>query len=232
MQRIQRVIVIAAALALATFAGAAWFYPWLEPARLLHHVHGIDVSHHQGRIDWPAVKQAGVAFAFIKATEGGDFVDPRFVENWQAAKVAGVRRGAYHFFTQCRTGQVQAANFARVVPREETALAPVVDAEHMGPCKQSAQVEDVVAELADFLDRIDAHFGKRPIIYTTREFHDTYLRDSFKKEAFWLRSLVLPPRFRDGWLVWQYHNRGRRAGIEGPVDLNVIRAGRSAELLQ
>lgn len=81
---------------------------------------------------------------------------------------------------------------------------------------------------------MEAHYGLRPLIYTTREFHDAYLAGGFEAERFWIRSLVIPPRFRKAqWVVWQYHNRGRRAGVTGPVDLNVLSDGPStvAELM-
>ena len=72
-------------------------------------IHGIDVSRWQGRIDWASVRAAGTQFAFIKATEGGDHVDPRFLENWYGAARAGVPRGAYHFMYWCRPAHEQAA---------------------------------------------------------------------------------------------------------------------------
>ena len=214
--------IIAIIVAIAVMALSPFAYPWLEPARLFYNVHGIDVSHHQGQIDWHAVATDGVSFAYIKSTEGGDFVDPRFAQNWRASKAAGVKRGGYHFFTQCRSGEQQARNFIRTVPVDRAALAHAVDAEHMGPCKKSAAVRDIVKELGSFLTLVEKHYGRRPIIYTTREFHDAYLVTHFTQERFWIRSLVLPPRFRkQQWDIWQYHNRGRRAGISGPVDLNV-----------
>src|SRR5690606_5867024 len=83
-----------------------WAYP----------VHGIDISKWQGDIDWHAVRASGVAFAFIKATEGADHADERFAENWAAARRAGVPRGAYHYYYFCRTAQEQARWFAATVP--------------------------------------------------------------------------------------------------------------------
>jgi len=91
--RFRKSILSLAAIAVATGALIAG-YPWLEPARLLHDVHGVDVSHHQGEIDWQAVAADGVAFAFIKATEGGDFVDPRFAKNWKRSAAAAIPRAA------------------------------------------------------------------------------------------------------------------------------------------
>jgi len=205
-------------------------YPLLEPAAFQYEVRGVDISHHQGPIDWDALRADGIDFAYIKASEGGNFNDPRFSRNWYAAEQAGMLRGAYHFFTPCRSGEVQAQNFIRVVPEDPNALPPVLDAEHMGPCRDSPMVKDVAAEIGVFLKTVQAHFGKRPIIYTTREFHDAYLVGKFANERFWVRSLLLSPRFRkDQWVFWQYHNRGRRRGIEGPVDLNAFR-GTRAEL--
>lgn len=222
LRKLLPIVTIAGLSALA----ARIAYPWVEPARWFYEEHGIDVSHHQGRIDWRAVAKDGVKFAFIKASEGGDFVDPRFAENWSGAGKAKIYRGAYHFFTQCRPGKVQAENFIRTVPNDKSLGFAAIDAEHMGPCRRGGQVKNVAKQLQIFLDRVHRHYGLRPFIYTTREFHDRYLKGKFSGEIFWIRSLVIPPRFRDKqWLIWQYHNRGRRAGIDGPVDLNVMRTG-------
>jgi len=82
-------------------------------------------------------------------------------------------------------------------------------------------VKDIVAELEVFLDEVERHYGKRPIIYTTQEFHDAYLVGLFPDERFWVRSLFFEPAFRQRqWIFWQYHNKGARAGVAGPVDLN------------
>ncbi len=224
-------VAIWSSIALVGLALAAViFYPQLEPATLAYKVRGVDVSDHQGSIDWKRLKAGKVDFAFIKATEGGDFVDASFAGNWLAAGNAGVPRGAYHFFTQCRTGLVQAQNFISIVPIDPDALPPVVDVEHMGPCTQGPAVADVSAEIETYLDEVEAHFGKRPILYTTQEFHDAYLVGKFASERFWIRNLGFPPPFRDQqWVFWQYHNRGQRDGVTGPVDLNVFR-GTLAEL--
>src|SRR5262245_48058079 len=91
------------------------------------HSYGVDVSHHQGHIAWAKLPRQGVDFAYIKATEGGDHADSRFSINWRAAHAAGIRRGAYHFFTLCRSGREQAYHFIRHVPVDAAALAPAVD---------------------------------------------------------------------------------------------------------
>lgn len=206
-------------------AGAAVvFYPRIEPSTEAYSVRGVDVSAHQGAIDWRVLEVDRVAFAFIKATEGGDFVDAEFANNWRRSARTDILRSAYHFLTQCQTGLTQARHFIATVPREPDSLPHVVDAEHMGPCRKGPAVKDIAAELKVFLDEVEAHYGKRPIIYTTQEFHDAYLTGLFPDERFWIRSLIVEPGFRqDQWLFWQYNNKGVRAGVKGPVDLNAFR---------
>jgi lysozyme len=214
---------VLAALALAGGAAVAsmvvgWWTPWA--AGLLT---GVDVSHHQGPIDWPALARTDVRFAYLKATEGGGHVDARFRENWQGARAAGIPRGAYHFFTLCRSGAQQAANFLAVVPRDDDALAPALDLEHMGPCREGPAMTDVPGEVRDFLARVEAAQGRRPILYVTEEFHALHLR-GLRGERFWIRALFQRPDFRTSeWVLWQHHNRGRRRGVQGPVDLNALR---------
>lgn len=103
-------------VALTLLIAAAFLWQFYDPGAEFE-VRGVDVSHHQGDIDWTALAQDDVSFAYIKATEGGDWVDPKFTENWEAAHEAGVIRGAYHFFTFCRSGVDQAANLIATVPK-------------------------------------------------------------------------------------------------------------------
>lgn len=215
---------LVAALAAAT---APLLYPHFEPASWWYPVTGVDVSNHQGEIDWQALASSGIGFAYIKATEGETFRDKSFARNWSEADRAGVPRGAYHFFTLCRSAAEQAKNFIDTVPKDPKALPPVVDAEHMGPCTWSATIEDHAAELTDFIDMLERHYGRRPLVYTTAEYDGAMLSGVLEKERFWARSLVVPPLFRRSqWVIWQYHNRGRRPGVSGDIDLNVFRGTR------
>jgi lysozyme len=86
-------------------------------------IQGIDISHHQGDVDWKAISTLpNVRFAIMKATEGGDFKDSKFAQNWHRAGNAGIVRGAYHFFSFCRPGKDQARNVRATVPREPGTL--------------------------------------------------------------------------------------------------------------
>lgn len=192
------------------------------------YVAGVDVSRHQGAIDWTRLAGTDIRFAYVKASEGAAYVDPRFLVNWSGARRAGLKVGAYHFFTLCRPGDEQAANFIRTVPREAGALPPAVDLEQKRDCREGPTMRAPTHELKIFLDRVEARYGARPILYTTREFHDAHLSD-LKGERFWLRSLLFPPNWRErDWVIWQRHNRARRDGVETPVDLNSFRGDAKA----
>jgi lysozyme len=217
-------------LLLAALAAGAliWFAPWLyehyELSAWSYAVKGVDVSHHQGDIDWQALRAAGVSFAYIKATEGASFRDPRFAGNWRRSRDAGVLRGAYHYFSLCKPGAEQAANFAAATPLDPQSLPHALDVEQMEPCPEGQRVPDPIAEIQAFLDMAEKRFGRRPLIYTTHEFHAAYrLGEHLGAERFWLRSLHRTPGFGGKtWILWQYHNRGRRPGVDGPVDLDAF----------
>jgi lysozyme len=200
------------------------------PSRQEFPVRGIDVSRYQGLVDWQAVAAAGVHFAFIKATEGGDLRDRRFADNWREAAEAQIVRGAYHFFTFCTPGALQAANFAAIVPREPAMLPPAVDVEFAGNCRSWQSIDAVRGELAVMLDELERAYAVKPIVYFTPESYERVLEGHIPGHATWARSLFGRPGPRyGGWSFWQYAHNGRLPGIEGLVDLNVF-AGRREDL--
>jgi lysozyme len=199
-----------------------------HPSRDRFPIQGIDVSRHQGVIDWPAVAATKlVQFAYIKATEGGDFKDAAFAENWAKSKQAGVARGAYHFFTFCRPGTDQARNFLATVPAKAGALPIAVDLEFGGNCSARPSLEALLAELNDFLAAVRQAFPQTPVFYVTSEFYDRYMKRNIRRfpdHHLWLRNIYNEPAQRQChlWTLWQFAHRGRLEGIAGPVDLNVF----------
>jgi lysozyme len=214
--------ILAALTLLLAGAGYIYFVTY-EPSRSRYPVRGVDVSHHQGAIDWAKVAADDVAFAYIKATEGGDFRDSRFVSNWTEAQSAGLAVGAYHFFTFCRPATDQARNIIEVVPKAPDALPIAIDLEFGGNCSQAPSMEHLQSEIAILLRQVEAHFGKRAILYVTKEFHTVY-GERLPDRRLWFRSIAFPPRLSRSWAIWQYHNRGSVDGVAGPVDLNVLAA--------
>ena len=218
-------ILLAALIVAVAIAGGILLYaPHWHPSDRAFPQQGIDVSHHQGVIDWSALPAQGVDFAYIKASEGGDFRDRRFTENWAGARAAGIQRGAYHFFTLCRSGAEQAANFIAAVPAEPDALPPAVDLEYMGNCDRPLSVDAFHAELAAYLRLVEAHYRRPALLYLTEEFDRAYQVSARVDRPLWLRNLVFEPGFgARPWRLWQVSNFRQLRGIAGRVDWNVAR---------
>lgn len=221
---LRRFLTAAACLTGIVIGGLAlcFFGIWIPnaPSRSQYPVRGIDVSHHQGPIDWSAVKSSGIQFAYIKATEGANFTDATFADNWKNSNAAGIVHGAYHFFTLGRSGEVQAANFIATAPADADALPPAIDLEFSGYNKdRRPSPEEFQRELAIFWDAVVAHYRKLPVVYTASDFQKQYLR-FMPIERLWIREVVLKPE--SGWTFWQFSARGRVRDVPTFVDLNVF----------
>jgi lysozyme len=191
-------------------------------------IQGLDISHHQGRVDWKMVERQEFDFVYLKASEGGDWVDPAFSTNWRMARHTRMKTGAYHFYRLNRTGIQQAGNFIRTVPVDETALPPVVDLEEANTWGKPK--EQVLSEVGDYLTLVHAWYGKKPVIYTTAEFYEAYLKHRFPGTRIWIRNILRLPGLPDGkaWTLWQFANRAHVEGIATQVDLNAFRGDSTA----
>lgn len=211
-----------------------FFGIWIPnaPSQVQYPIRGIDVSHHQGAIDWAAVKSSGIQFAYIKATEGANFTDATFADHWKNSSTAGIAHGAYHFFTLGTPGEIQAAHFIATVPADADALPPAIDLEFSGYNKdRRPPPEEFQRDLAIFWDALVAHYRKLPVVYTASDFQKEYLR-FMPIERLWIREVVLRPD--SGWTFWQFSARGRVHGVPGFVDLNVFHSNTAefAKLVQ
>ena len=191
-------------------------------------IHGIDISRWQGEIDWAKVKAAGTRFVYMKATEGGDHVDPPFQRNWEGARRAGVPRGAYHFVYWCRPAHEQAVWFKQQIPNDPDALPPVLDVEwngHSRTCPQKIDRELAREKIKLMLTELEQLTGKKPVIYTDITFHKDVLEGEFDDYAYWIRSTAAKPEARYNnrrWSFWQFTTTGRIPGIKGDVDRNAF----------
>lgn len=207
---------------------------WSGRAPDSYSVHGIDAARYQGRIDWPQVRASGVSFAWLKATEGGDRLDPGYAVNAAPARRAGVPVGAYHFYYFCRTAQEQAEWFIANVPRHAGDLPPVLDMEwnHTSPtCRHRPDAARVHADIREFTAILARYYGTWPVIYTTPDFYAHNNLGALRGQEFWLRSVSAHPAERypdERWSFWQYTGTGVVPGVSGRVDLNAF-AGSPAQ---
>jgi lysozyme len=208
----------------------------LSPAQIFHPkdakppigqypVRGFDVSHYQSAISWAQVKTEGYSFVFIKATEGDGYVDDHFADNWKGASAAGLAKGAYHFWNFCATGATQADNFIREVPVDAGAMAPTIDIEASGSCKKTPPKAVFRKDLSDFINKIEAAYGKMPILYVNGSIYNNYFAGESLKYPIWFAYPRDPaPKLPDGknWTFWQYAFHGGVGGIDGEVDLDAF----------
>lgn len=189
---------------------------------------GIDVSHWQGEINWKLVKNDGVFFAFIKATEGVDYQDPRFSVNFREAKKAGIYTGAYHFCTPSDTEDAvhEAEFFISIVKKtggfDIFNLPPVIDIEQ----NRGLDKKQVSTIIQTWIETVREQARVDPIIYSYSYFIRDYIDSSLCDASLWLAHYDLKqlpdiPGWKS-WLFFQYTDKGRVNGIEGNVDLNVF----------
>lgn len=197
----------------------------VSAAEQTYTVRGFDVSHHQGKIDWKKISPQQYQFVYLKATEGGDYVDPLFQDNWLEARERGLHVGAYHFYNLCRDAESQSQNFIHTVPIKVNALPPVIDLEYDSACIEKTTKEQLLKQIKIMHDRLYRHYGKAPIFYTTPNFYALILAGSFTQTPLWIRDYQGQPQLKDRhWSFWQYSRQGKINGINSPVDLNVFYA--------
>lgn len=207
-------------LVLAVFAGIGYGGWLLWQNR--YPIRGIDVSRYQGQIDWGKVKSAGIRFAFIKATEGTNFVDPYYAVNWDGAADHKVVRGAYHFFRPAQDGKAQAEHFLKRLHLSEGDLPPVLDLE----VTDDVTAQAIRREALEWLETVEKATGMTPIVYTLPHYANSYLEGKLSKYPLWVVDLTFlwPSAAQgwSGWTFWQRSHHGSVDGIPGDVDLDVF----------
>lgn len=181
---------------------------------------GIDVSAHQGDIDWPTVRSAGVSFAYIKATEGVGHTDDAFATNWTSSRSAGVARGAYHYFTLCSSGTDQADAFLAAAPPDDASLPPAVDLELDGSCTQEPDSSTVKGEVDAFVTAVEKAWGRRVVVYSSWEWRNRYTLPEEAERPQWHSRNSRRPE--TDWDIWQVRFDARVDGIGSKVDLDVM----------
>jgi lysozyme len=194
-----------------------WF---VYPNKNVYSVYGLDVSNHQGIIDWENIDEK-YKFVFVKATEGDTFVDKQFIKNANSIKNTKRILGAYHFFHFNYNGIDQANNFINTVGNIID-LPPVVDFEFTGN-PDNYKKDKLLKELTSCINKLEEHYKHSVIIYTTYDAYKYIIKDNFDNPI-WYRSIILPLNNNiQNVKFWQYHNSAKIKGINKKVDLNVFK---------
>jgi len=214
-------------LAAAVSSGATAATPYAK---------GIDVSHWQGKIQWPRVAAAGYTFAFGKATESTTYTDPTYATNRTGAESAGLTFGAYHFGRPGGSGDAgiianaiaQAGYFLDVAQPQPGELPPVLDLETKGPLG----VAGIQKWTRAWLDQVAARTGVEAFVYASPSFWKTALGDTVDVAgagySLWIAhwttnaSPLVPAQTWGGhsWTFWQHSSHGIVPGISPQVDLD------------
>lgn len=202
-------------------------------------VFGIDVSHHNGAVDWDRalLPQANgtIKFVYVKASElytgAGGVVrqhDSQFDANWMKLGRLNMRRGAYHYCHPEFTAAQMAELFFSVYTPAAGDLPPVLDVEdeYVRALASGHAADELAAQIADFATLIKARVRAAPFIYIRADITDALGNPaSFADFPVWLAAYGVPmprvPRPWTRWNMWQYSSSGTWPGIPSSnVDFN------------
>jgi GH25 family lysozyme M1 (1,4-beta-N-acetylmuramidase) len=197
--------------------GSALIVYGKEQKQMTTQIKGIDVSHHQGNIDWKKVAAEGVEFAFIKASEGYTFVDSKFKTNVEGANAAGIKTGAYHYakFSTVSEALAEAKHFISVISSANLTYPVVLDLEED---KKKAGKKVLTEAALAFINMVKTT-GRTVLLYSGKSFLESNLDEAKLKDIpLWIaRYNTTLGRSAD---IWQHSDKGIIPGILGHVDLN------------
>lgn len=212
-----------------------WRYVYTLPQA---QVIGIDISHHQGEVDWDrlcfsmdAMRRTDasgnnfrrVDFVIAKATEGASHTDRKYASYKSGCRRKGIPFGAYHYYKPSAAPDEQAASFVRTAALSRGDMVPVLDVEECGR-KTAAQLR---ADVLEWLDRVERECGVRPMVYCNLDYYRKYFdTPAFGRYRFWIAAYRRKTLGVEH-LLWQQTDRGRMRGIKGRVDIDVFNGDRA-----
>jgi len=182
------------------------------------HIHGIDMSHYQGKVFWEAVgHNAKMSYVYLKATEGGDHIDHTYEYNIQLARQNGLKVGSYHFFRPKTELTKQLANFMAQCRPQDQDLIPMIDIETTNGLSREAFCDS----LFKFLDMVEEAYQVRPLLYTGKNFYNKHLAGRLTGYKLMIAQYTdEEPTLADEQdiTMWQYTGKGYINGVNGHVD--------------
>ncbi len=185
----------------------------------LYPIKGIDISAHNGIVDFNQIAKSGIQFVYIKATEGATFKDSCFHSNYRKARKSGLKVGAYHFFKFNTDGGLQALNIIHSIKGKYLDLPIAIDIEEYANDK-NAPTDSVLSQISAFTNTLN--INHLPFLfYTNKNGYSRFIKNHFEKYPLWICSFSNPP-IDAKWTFWQHSHKGTVKGISGNTDLNIF----------
>ena len=191
-------IFVALALLIMLVGGSTLYVArtW-APSRTTYPVQGVTVSAESGEVIWQTAR---------------------------AARELGIRHGAIHRYSLCRSATAQATEYIANVPRADDMLPPVIQLDFWPDCPTRPSRDRLLAELNTFLNQIEAHSGKPAILRLSRPFEGQYELSSGINRTLWLEGNGLAPDYATRpWVIWTASTWRRVPGIHGAVEWDVVK---------
>jgi len=189
-------------------------------------LHGIDVSHDQGKVNWTSVAHSDIKFVYLKATDGMTYQDPDFKANSDALaqindSAERIWVGAYHFFEAEDDPAKQAQNFLLSLADNNLTLAPMIDVE----ITRGVPADEIKKRLKTLLKIIEESTDCKPVLYSYGDFWKANIGEGFNEYPFWLAdydgAMTVPDGLKN-LVLWQHSETGHVEGINGHVDLDIV----------
>jgi len=188
---------------------------------------GIDVSEWQGAINWEEVRGAGIQIAYIRASEGNNYIDPDAMRNYEGAKENGIRVGFYHYLTARNQSEAleQAEFFVSVIKGLNVDCRLAMDFESFG----NLSIDEINLIAEAFLEEVENLSGKEVIIYSDAfNAANTFSTELSIRYPIWVADYYVDEPGDGRWSTWdgfQYTDEGRINGIDGNVDRDYFTSG-------
>lgn len=183
---------------------------------------GIDVSKHQGAIDWQKVKNSGIDFAILRAGYGkyDGQKDERFEENYINAKKAGIKIGAYHYSyaKSVEDAKKEAEVFLKWIDGKRFEYPVALDVEEKSQSDKGKQfVSDIIRAFCGIVEKA----GYYVCVYANKYWLDNFIDEECKRKYdTWLAQWSEKATYDGKYGIWQYSSQGNIDGISGRVDLD------------
>lgn len=189
-----------------------------EGVRAEYPVGGIDLSHHNKKIDLSGVVSDSLCFIYIKTSEGIGFFDPAFEQTYNDAVDNNLKTGAYHYFRFDEPGRLQAIYFLLTLKGFVLDLPLAIDIEEDGNAKGISD-EEIVSNLRSMVDYLkDEEYPV--VLYSNWKGYKQWIENRFDDCMLWICTFIKPDT--GDFTFWQYSHNGKVNGIQGDVDLNVF----------